>query len=58
MTDAKEQVKEGQKRWGKGIDAQSDHIDTEEIDEFVQFKTLEYEVYDFKDDDLWECWNK
>src|SRR6266516_285391 len=58
MADIKAQVEAGQKKWGKGIDAQSNDIDTEDINDFVKFKTLEYEVYDFKDDELWEAYKE
>ena len=47
MADITEQVIEGQKKWGKGIDLQSDFIEPEDIDDFVRFKILEYEAYNF-----------
>jgi hypothetical protein len=56
MVNTRAQLDEGQKTWGRGIDAQSDGIDTEDIDNFIKFKILEYEDYDFKDDDLWDAY--
>ena len=58
MTDIRQQVREGQKKWGRGIDVDSDDIDIIDINDFIQFKTLEYEVYDFKDDELQEVYKE
>jgi len=57
MVDITEQVREGQKKWGRGINIDSD-IDIIEINNFVQFKILEYEAYNFKDDELWEAYKE
>ena len=56
MADIKTQVEAGQKKWGRGIDVQSDEITTTDIDDFIKFKTLEYETVDFRDDELWEAY--
>ena len=52
MLDIRAQVDAGQKKWGKGIDLQSNKTTTEDINEFVKFKILEYKAYDFKDNKL------
>ena len=52
MSDIKAQVDAGQKKWGKGIDLQSNKTTTEDINEFVKFKILEYKAYNFKDNKL------
>jgi hypothetical protein len=56
MADVRERIKEGQSRWKDGIDAQSEDVDKEEINEFIQYKHLEYEAYKMMDDDLWEVY--
>ena len=56
MTDIKQKVKEGQRKWGRGIDIDPDNINIKDIDKFIQFKTLKYEVYNFKDDKLQEAY--
>ena len=56
MTDIRQQVREGQKKWGRGIDIDFDDIDITDINDFIQFKTLEYKVYDFKDNKLQEVY--
>ena len=58
MSDIKAQVNTRQKKWGKGIDLQSNKTTTEDINEFMKFKILEYEAYDFKDDELWEAYKE
>ena len=52
MTDTKQKVVEGQKKWGRGIDIDPKNINIKNIKDFVQFKTLKYKVYDFKDNKL------
>ena len=52
MSDIRAQVNTGQKKWGKGIDLQSNKTTTEDINEFVKFKILKYKAYNFKDDEL------
>ena len=54
MTDIQAQVDAGQKKWGRGIDLQSDDTSIEDINDFVKFKTFKYKAYNFKDDELWE----
>ena len=52
MTDIGQKVREGQKKWGRGINVDFNNINITNINDFVQFKTLEYKVYDFKDNKL------
>ena len=52
------QVDTGQKKWGKGINLQSNKTTTEDINEFIKFKILEYKAYDFKDNKLWEAYKE
>ena len=47
--DIRQQVKEKQKKWSRGINIDPNNINITNINNFVQFKTLEYKVYDFKD---------
>ena len=56
MADIRRQIDEGQKRWPSGINAQSEGVDINEINDFVKFKPLEYDDYNFKDEDLWEAY--
>jgi len=48
----KAQVNTGQKKWGKGINLQSNKTITENINKFIKFKILEYKAYNFKDNKL------
>ena len=50
--DIKKKVKEGQRKWGKGINIDPNNVNIKDINNFIQFKTLKYKVYDFKDDEL------
>ena len=52
MTDISQQVREGQKKWSKRINIDPDDINITDINDFIQFKTLEYKVYNFKDNKL------
>ena len=52
MLDISAQVDVGQKKWGKGIDLQSDKTTTKDINKFIKFKILKYKAYDFKDNKL------
>ena len=52
MIDIGQKVKERQKKWGRGINVDFNNINIIDINDFVQFKILEYKVYDFKDDKL------
>ena len=52
MIDIEQKVKEGQRKWGKGINIDPDNINIKDIDDFIQFKTLEYKAYNFKDNKL------
>jgi len=58
MADIRIQVREGQKKWDRGINIDSNNIDITDINNFVQFKTLEYKVYNFKDNKLWEAYKE
>ena len=58
MTDIGQNVKKGQKKWGRGIDVDFNNINIIDINDFVQFKTLEYKVYDFKNNELWEVYKE
>ena len=49
MADIRRQIDEGQRRWPSGIDAQSEGVNINEINDFVKFKPLEYDNYNFKD---------
>ena len=52
MADIGNQINEGQKRWRSGIDVQSEGVDIDEINDFVKFKTQEYNNYNWQDEDL------
>ena len=52
MLDIRAQVDAGQKKWGKGIDLQSNKTTTEDINKFMKFKILKYKAYDFKDNKM------
>ena len=58
MTDISQQVKEGQKKWSKGINIDPDDINITDINDFIQFKILKYKVYDFKDNEMWEIYKE
>ena len=58
MLNIKVQVNTGQKKQDKSIDLQSDKTTTEDINEFIKFKILEYEAYDFKNNKLWEVYKE
>jgi hypothetical protein len=50
MEDISKQVKEGQRRWRQGIDLTS----VDDVNDYIEFKTLEYKYYKLVNDDLWE----
>ncbi len=52
MTDIRQQVKEGQQKWGRGINIDSNDINITDINDFIQFKILEYKAYNLKDNKL------
>ena len=58
MMDISQQVREGQKKWGKGINIDLNDINIIDINDFIQFKILEYKVYDFKDSEMWEVYKE
>ena len=58
MTDISQQVKEGQKKWSKGINIDLDDINIIDINDFIQFKILEYKFYDFKDSKIQEIYKE
>ena len=50
MADISKQVSEGQKKWRQGVDLTS----TNDVNDYIKFKILEYEYYKLMNDDLWE----
>ena len=52
MLNIKAQVNTGQKKWGKGINLQSNKTTIKDINKFIKFKILEYKAYNFKDNKL------
>ena len=58
ILDIRVQVNIGQKKQGKGINLQSNKTTIEDINEFIKFKILEYEAYNFKDDKLQEVYKE
>ena len=50
MADLSKQIKEGQKKWSQGVDLTS----TDDVNDYVEFKILEYRHYNFMNDDMWE----
>ena len=52
ITDTKQKIIKRQKKWGKGINIDPKNINIKDINDFVQFKTLKYKVYNFKDNKL------
>ena len=56
--DISQQVKEGQKKWSKGINIDPDDINITDINNFIQFKILEYKVYNFKDNEMWKIYKE
>jgi hypothetical protein len=53
-----ESLAAGQEKWGKGIDLDAANVKTKDVDEFVRFKLLEYDVLNFRDIDLWEAYKE
>ena len=58
MTDISQQVREGQKKWSKGINIDPNNINIIDINDFIQFKILKYEAYNFKDSEIWEVYKE
>ena len=58
ITDISQQVREGQKKQSKGINIDPNNINITDINDFIQFKILEYEAYDFKDSEMWEVYKE
>ena len=58
ILDIRAQVNIGQKKQGKGINLQSNKTTTEDINEFIKFKILEYKAYNFKDNKLQEVYKE
>jgi hypothetical protein len=50
MADISKQINEGQKKWSQGVDLTS----TDDVNNYIQFKLLEYGHYKLLNDDLWE----
>jgi hypothetical protein len=53
-----EEIKAGRGRWPKGIDLNDKNTTTKEADDYINFKILEYQYYDFKDEELWELFKE
>ena len=58
MIDISQQLKEGEKKWSKEINIDLDNINIIDINDFIKFKILEYEFYDFKDSEIWEIYKE
>jgi len=52
MASSMPEVKEGRKRWPKGLDTKAKDFKFEEVTEFIEYKLLEYKAYELKDVDL------
>jgi hypothetical protein len=50
MADISKQVSEGQKKWRQGVDVTS----TNDVNDYISFKILEYRYFELMNDDLWE----
>ena len=50
MADIRKQVSEGQKKWSQGVDLMS----TNDVNDYIKFKVIEYGHYNFLNDDIWE----
>ena len=50
MADISKQVDEGQEKWRQGVDITS----ITDVNNYIKFKTLEYEYFKLMNDDLWE----
>jgi len=50
MADISKQVSEGQKKWSQGVDLTS----TNDVNDYIKFKVIEYGHYNFINDDMWE----
>ena len=50
MADISKQISEGQKKWSQGVDLTS----TDGVNDYINFKILEYGHYKLLNDDLWE----
>ena len=49
MADITKQISEGQKKWSQGVDLTS----TNDVDNYIKFKVIEYGHYNFTNDDIW-----
>ena len=58
MMDISQQVKGGQKKQSKGINIDPNNINNININDFIQFKILEYKVYNFKDSEILEVYKE
>jgi hypothetical protein len=58
MTDVRDTVEEGRRKWGEWIDLRAEKTTIPEITEFVRFKDLEYESIGLKDLDPWETYKE
>ena len=54
MADISKQVNKGQKKWSQGVDLTS----ISDVNDYIEFKILEYRHYNFMNDDMWEQYKK
>jgi hypothetical protein len=50
MADISKQVSEGQKKWSQGVNLTS----TNDVNDYIKFKILDYGYYNLTNDDIWE----
>ena len=50
MADISKQINEGREKWSQGVNLTS----TTDVNDYIQFKLLEYGHYKLLNDDLWE----
>ena len=50
MADISKQISEGQKKWSQGVDLMS----TNDVNDYIQFKLLEYGHFKSMNDNMWE----
>jgi len=50
MADISKQISEGQRKWSQGVDLTS----TNDVNDYIKFKVIEYGHYNFTNDDMWE----
>ena len=50
MADISKQISKGQKKWSQGVNLMS----TNDVNDYIQFKLLEYRHFKPMNDDMWE----